>query len=176
MAKPAHPKRMKKTQIAKKKIANKKAANKSAAKKKVATNKPVRKSAMTNQVTAAAVSVPEASDDTKEGTKQAALKAIDVKLEAAGTMKNKCRTPDCDVMMDACIARLGAQSTAIYDQAYVAADDDPDFAKAIAAIKQATKEMNDVAPNMASATAFVSSLAGFFTAAGKVVPALRGPA
>src|SRR5947208_3611099 len=93
-------------------------------------------------------------------TKQDALDAIDKKLIDAGTVKANCTTLACDQKMTQCIAALNAQSTAIYDQAYVAAIDDPAFDKAVAAIKQATQDMNNVASNMTSATNFINSLAG----------------
>ena len=118
-----------------------------------------------------------ATDEEKAKTKQDSLDAIDTKLGNAGIVLNKCIAakdkPGVD-KANACIDRLNAKKTAIKDQAYVAAINDPDFSKAIAAIKAATDDMNKVAPNMADATQFVASLASFFTAAGKVVPALKG--
>lgn len=177
MAKRAYdPKRTTK-KATKKKAAKKKVAKKRVAKKKVAFDAIYAAKAGLHHATrllAKALVKLDFAGDPKEATKQAALVAIDNKLEAAGEVKNNCTTLACDQKMDKCIADLGEQSTAIYNQDYIAAISDPDFTKAMTAIRQATEDMNDVAPNMTSATSFINSLAGFFTAASKIVPALKG--
>jgi hypothetical protein len=118
--------------------------------------------------------MPEAEPTPQQKTKLDALKAVDAKLRDAGKLFNDCTTLECAEKMTGCINALSKCAADIRDQAYVESIDDPECAKAIAKIQAATEEMNTVASNMASATAFIQSMTAFFTAANKVVPALKG--
>ena len=118
--------------------------------------------------------MPNGEIDHRETTRQDALDAVGAKQSAAQDAWNACTTPQCRQQVTQCMTRLSQCATDIRDAAWVAAAGDPAFTRAVAAIQQATADMNAVAPNMASATAFINSLTSFFTAAGKVAPAIRG--
>ena len=76
------------------------------------------------------------------------------------------------VKMTECLHRLRRARTALYEQAYLESIEDPEFVDAVARITAAAKLLNGVAANMASAAAFIASLAGFLGAVGEVMPAL----
>ena len=76
--------------------------------------------------------------------------------------------------MDDVINALAAQRSLLAAQAYEAALDDPALAEALAKLKAVTKEMNDVARKMVSATAIIGNVNGLVAASSKVVPVLKG--
>jgi len=100
-----------------------------------------------------------------------ALDEIDARIKQARTVKNNSVGADA-VKMTECLHRLRRARTALYEQAYLESIEDPEFVDAVARITAAAKLLNGVAANMASAAAFIASLAGFLGAVGEVMPAL----
>jgi|SRR5258707_7892654 len=76
--------------------------------------------------------------------------------------------------MDDKINALMHQKSTIAAQAYEAALDDPATARALAALKAITQDMNNVAQKMVSATAFITNFNALIAAADKVIPVLQG--
>jgi hypothetical protein len=111
-------------------------------------------------------------DDIDEA-KEDALDAFDDKLVAARKLLNSSPVGDRPKML-AEIQDLRKKRTDILMQDYIGQLNSTAMNAALAAIKKATADMSAVAPNMTSATAFISSLTGFLSAAGKVIPALKG--
>jgi|SRR3954447_18770530 hypothetical protein len=72
------------------------------------------------------------------------------------------------------INALEEQKAALAAQAYEAALDDPAMARALAALRAATKEMNDVARTMITATAFIANFSALIDATSKLIPVLEG--
>lgn len=105
--------------------------------------------------------------------KEQALDAFDDKLVAARKVLNASPPRDRPKML-AEIASRRKERTDILMQDYVGQLTSAAMAAALQKIQDATAEMNAVAPNMKSAADLIASLAGFVTAAGKVVPALKG--
>jgi len=64
--------------------------------------------------------------------------------------------------------------TELYVQAYTAADTAAAMAEALAALTEATKDMNNVAAEVVSATSFVSNAPSLGGGADKAVTALKG--
>jgi len=100
-----------------------------------------------------------------------ALDEINRRIEEARTVKKNSDGADA-VEMTECLHRLRRARTALYEQVYLESIDAPDFVNAVDRITGAAKLLDGVAANMASATAFIASLAGFLGAVGAVMPVL----
>jgi hypothetical protein len=98
-----------------------------------------------------------------------AIAILTKRIVAANDFKN-----DGAAGMDDKINALEEQKAAAAAQAFEAALDDPAMARALATLKAVTKEMNDVAGKMLSATSFIENFDSFITAANKVILALKG--
>jgi hypothetical protein len=111
--------------------------------------------------------------DAINDAKADSIKAVDRKLADAQTMLNLCATEADIKAVSAEMDRMELERADIAAQAYEDQMNDKAMTAALDKITAATSEMNAVAPNLKSAAKFVASLASFFTAAGKVVPALK---
>jgi uncharacterized protein YhaN len=101
--------------------------------------------------------------------RDAALEILDQKLKAANDLRNAGATG-----MDNTIEELAALEEKLAEQAFTAALDHPTMAQALAALKDATKQMKAVAAEMVSATTFISNVASLGTATNKAASALKG--
>jgi hypothetical protein len=100
--------------------------------------------------------------------RDAAIAVLTRQIVAANDLKNAGAAG-----MDEKIDALEEQKAAVAAQAYEAALDDPALARALAALKAVTKEMNDVARKMISATTFIANVSALIAAANKVIPVLE---
>jgi hypothetical protein len=117
--------------------------------------------------------MPTTLDDV-DAAKESCLDAYDTKLVNARQMLNASTVPADQASILAEIRTLRSQRTDILMQDYIGELTDPAMTAALGKITQATNDMNAVAPVMTSVTGFIASLASFFSAAGKVIPALKG--
>lgn len=101
--------------------------------------------------------------------RDAASKILTRKMVAANKLKKSGNAG-----MTAVINDLAEQRAALAAQAYEAALDDPTMAEALAKLKAVTKDMNNVARKMVSATSFIANLSALLGAANKVIPVLKG--
>ena len=79
------------------------------------------------------------------------------------------------IKLEDAIDKLTGMREEIRTQDYVDALESPEMAQALNTINAAATNMKTVAKNMKTATEVIAKLAGFLGAAGKVVPALKGP-
>lgn len=105
--------------------------------------------------------------------KPSCLQSINDDIVDARTLQNASSPADFN-RMEPGIADMRAQQTAIAVQDYAGALADPAFADAIAKIDAATAEMKATAEIMRTVTGFITNVAGYVGAAGKVVSALKG--
>jgi hypothetical protein len=101
--------------------------------------------------------------------RDAAIAILNKQIVAANDFKNGGATG-----MDDKINALVHQRATIAAQAYEAALDDPATARALAALKAITQDMNGVARKMVTATAFIANFSDLIATANKVIPVLQG--
>lgn len=106
--------------------------------------------------------------------KNAALQILDAKILAARTQRNAGVPPALEAKLDQAIEDLQDQRQAVFDQAFEGALNSDAMAKALAALRSATADMNKVAAQMTTATKFVANAAALLDAADKVTTALKG--
>ena len=109
-------------------------------------------------------------DDINTQKKQA-LAILDQKILDAGALQNAGKAG-----MGAVIDTLEDQRQDVLDQAFDAALSAAELVAALAAIKQATSDMEDVAKRMVTATDYISQVASLGSAVNSVVAALKKPA
>ena len=105
--------------------------------------------------------------------KVSCLQSINDDIVAARKLQHSVSQAESD-SMEPGIADMRAKQMAIAAQGYLGALADPAFTDAIDKIDAATDDMKATAEIMKTVTGFITNVAGYLGAAGKVVSALQG--